>query len=122
MIFRLIFERIKDSFESKWPLKTSLGFTSSAAHPRQNQIQVPPPPPCFTPLDCWERLEMAHLSYLQNKVLTWRLSEIFIDPGIDNWCDFQTKFWATSMKIAKEQMPQYTLQFIQTATHIQFKW
>ena len=32
-------------FPPKWPLKMGTGLAASAAHPRRNQIWVPPPPP-----------------------------------------------------------------------------
>ena len=32
-------------FPPKWPLKMGTGLEASAAHPRPNNIWVPPPPP-----------------------------------------------------------------------------
>ena len=37
-------------FPPKWPLKMGTGLAASAAHPRPNNIWVPPPPPPGMPL------------------------------------------------------------------------
>ena len=54
-------------FPPKWPLKMGTGLAASAAHPRRNQIWVPPPPPGGQFFPCRHRVAWVGISIVHHQ-------------------------------------------------------